>query len=233
MAASAPPPGAPGLDGEPGQFGGIRRLRNHWARPAGPRSYYWYLTFEGSPALHALARKCADAIDFPYYDLTGAQGLHMTLERIAFERDIPAGRLEDVTAAAVSACRAIPPFDLTFSLLGGVPGAVGFVPSLAGPARELRGALREATLSAYPDAAVKAESAFHPHVTVAYANADDIPAADAIAAVEKWNAAPARADVTVSEACLVLLERQPRAYAWQTISRVPLAGARMSPFPPA
>jgi len=30
--------------GEPGSFGNIRLLRNHWSGPAGPRAYYWYLT---------------------------------------------------------------------------------------------------------------------------------------------------------------------------------------------
>jgi hypothetical protein len=60
-------------------------------------------------------------------------------------------------------------------------------------------------------------------VTIAYANADDVPAAEAVAAVEKLNAT-ARVDVTIEDASLVLLARRQRSYAWQAISRVPLDG---------
>jgi len=93
----------------------------------------------------------------------------------------------------------------------------------AQPVRELRDALRAATLSACPAAPVTPHEAA-PHVTIAYANTDDVPAADAIAAVGKLNASTVRAAVTVGEAALVLLERRERSYAWQAISRVPLTG---------
>jgi hypothetical protein len=59
-----------------------------------------------------------------------------------------------------------------------------------------------------------------PHVTIAYANTDDVPAADVIAVVEKLNASTARAEVTVEETTLVLLERRHHSYAWQPVSRI-------------
>ena len=64
-----------------------------------------------------------------------------------------------------------------------------------------------------------------PHVTIAYANTDDVPAADAVAAVSKLNATAPGAEAAVAEATLVLLERRQRAYAWQPVARIPLAGA--------
>jgi len=63
-----------------------------------------------------------------------------------------------------------------------------------------------------------------PHVTIAYGNADDVPAAEAIAAVEELNASAPRAETTVNEAMLVLLERRHRSYAWQPVARIPLTG---------
>ena len=65
---SAPTPGLPDLERELDRFRSIRQLRNHWARPAGRRSYYWYLTFEPSAELRSLTRTCQEAIAFPYYD---------------------------------------------------------------------------------------------------------------------------------------------------------------------
>lgn len=204
------------------RFRSIQWLHNHWARPAGRRAYYWYLTFENSPELHALARECREAIAFPYYDLTPVPDLHLTLDRIAFEGDVTPDQLDAIEAAAVRGCRTVAPFKITVGALGGTPGAIGFTASPARPVRDLRDALRAATLSACPDAPVRSAE-FHPHVAIAYANSDGIPAADAIAAVEKLHAT-ARAEVTVEDAALVLLERRPRSYAWHPVSRIPLAG---------
>jgi len=63
-----------------------------------------------------------------------------------------------------------------------------------------------------------------PHVTIAYGNTDNVPTADAIAAVEKLNASGLKTDATLEEAELVLLERRQRSYAWEVVSPVPLTG---------
>ncbi|HEV3380647.1 MAG TPA: hypothetical protein VG142_06675 [Trebonia sp.] len=83
----------------PGPFGDIRLLRNHWAGPAGPRAYYWYLTFACDAAVCDLATRSQQALAFPYYDPVPPQGLHMTLDRIA-----PEGVCHDVGGAAIGAC---------------------------------------------------------------------------------------------------------------------------------
>ena len=204
------------------RFRDLRWLKNHWSRPIGPRSYYWYLTFENSPELHSLARKCQEAIAFPYYDLMSTRDLHLTLDRIGFDGDITPVQLDAVEAAARLTCHEIPPFNITIGSLGGTRGAIGFDASPVQPIKHLRDSLRATTLSAYPGAPVK-RSEFHPHITIAYANSDGIPAAPVIAVTEKLHA-EACADVTIKEAALVLLERRPRSYAWQATTRIPLAG---------
>jgi 2'-5' RNA ligase len=209
--------------GEMERFRNTRLLHNHWSRPIAQPAYYWYLTFETCLNLHSLGRQCQDAIDFPYYDLTPLRDLHLTLDRIAFAADITANVLSDIEAAALHVCQQIPAFDITIGPLGGTPGAIGFAASPAERIGGLRDTLRAATLTVYPGAPAR-RSGFHPHVAIAYANSDNVPAADVIAAVEKLNAT-VRADVTVTvkDAALVLLERQPRSYAWQAVSRFPLA----------
>jgi 2'-5' RNA ligase len=204
------------------RFRNIRLLHNHWSRPSVPQSYYWYLTFENCPELHSLAAECQQAIVFPYYDLTPPRDLHLTLDRIAFRADMTPDRLERIEAAATSACAKIAQFNARVGFLGGTPGAIGFTVHPVRPIHELRDALRRVTLSVYPD--IPAErSEFHPHVAIAYANSDGIPAAEAIAAVEKLNSIPP-VNVTITEATVVLLERLPRSYDWRTISRISLAG---------
>jgi 2'-5' RNA ligase len=204
------------------RFRNIRFLHNHWSRPIGPRSYYWYLTFENYPELHSLARECQEAVSFPYYDLTPLHDLHITLDRVAYGGDITPDRLRAIEAAAIHACEKVPPFDITIGSLGGTPGAIGFTAFPARSIRELRDTFRAATLSVFPDAPVK-PSEFHPHVAIGYANSDNVPAAEVIAAVERLNAT-AYVSVTITEGTLVLLERRSRSYAWQVVSRIPLVG---------
>ena len=204
------------------RFRNIRLLHNHWSRPIGPRSYYWYLTFEDSVELHCLTARCQQGIAFPYYDLTPIPDLHLTLDRIAFDGDITRDQLTAIEIAARRVCRNAEPLDVTIGALSGTAGAIGFTAFPAPALRELRDTFRAATLSVYPDAPV-GHSGFHPHVTIAYANSDGVPAADVIAEVEKLNSVPS-VNVTIKEGTLALLERRKCAYAWQVISRVPLAG---------
>jgi 2'-5' RNA ligase len=204
------------------RFMGLRELTNHWARPTGSPSYYWYLTFEDSSNLQYHARRCQEAISFPYYDLIPPSDLHLTLDRVAFEGNVTSDQLRAIEAAAIHAFERVSPFDITISSLGGTSGAVGFNASPSESIKRLRDIFREATLSAYPTAPIKA-SEFHAHVTIAYCNSDGIPAAQAVAAVEQLNRLP-RIDVRIEEGTLVLLERRQRAYAWQAISRIPFSG---------
>jgi 2'-5' RNA ligase len=204
------------------RFRSIRTLHNHWSR-AMPLAYYWFLTFENSADLHFLARRFQDPIDFPYYDLTPPRDLHLTLDRVGFHDDVSSDLLADISAAATSACHHMPSFDITTGSLGGTPGAIGFNVSPMDHLESLRDRLRAATLSVYPEAPVR-RNTFHAHVSIAYANADRIPAVDVVAAVDNINAtARAGVTVTVTDAALVLLEQRSRSYAWQVLSRIPLA----------
>ena len=212
---------SPGIEGLE-RFRRLRQLTNHWARPAGWRAYYWYLTFENSSKLRSLARQCQEAISFPYYDSIPPGDLHLTLDRIAFEGAITSDQLRAIEAAAMRACAGISPFDVTIGALGGTSGAIGFSASPIEPIRRLRDTFRETTLSVYPNAPTKG-SELHPHVAIAYCNSDDVPSAQAVKAVEKLHALPC-VGVAVQEGVLVLLERRQRAYVWQAISRIPLGG---------
>jgi 2'-5' RNA ligase len=203
------------------RFRNIRWLRNHWARPASPRGYYWYLTFENSPSLHSLVAECQEALAFPYYDLLPLPRLHLTLDRIAPSSDITLEQLHAIEAAAIRACQEIPPFEITIGFLAGTPGAIGYTACPAQPILSLRDTLRASVLSVYAGAPARGPD-LHPHVTIAYANSDGVPAAEVLATIEKLHTA--RVVATIEEVALVLLERRQRSYEWQVVSRIPLDG---------
>lgn len=213
---------SPALDHD--SFADVKLLRNHWSSPAGPRAYYWYLGFEGAPGVRALVARCQEAIAFPYYDLVLPQALHMTLGRVAAESELTAAQVNAIEVAAGHACREIPPFKITLGPLSGTRGAVGFDASPAETVNRLRTALWAATLAACPSL-VMPQRDMVPHVTIAYANAEDVPAADVVAAVAGLNEAGARAETAVEEVMLVLLQRGDRGYAWERVSGVQLQGA--------
>ncbi|WP_433727809.1 2'-5' RNA ligase family protein [Nocardia sp. CA-129566] len=214
-----------GIDGEDTRSGRqhVRTLRSHWTRPIGPRGYYWFLTFEKSPELRSLAKRCQGSIDFPFYDLTPPGSLHLTLDRISYFGEISPDQLSSIENSAVLACHSVMPFNITIDRLSGVRSAVAFDVSPAQRIDILRDVLRSATLSAYPDARLNSSKPHPPHITIAYANSDGVSAADAMAAVDRMNETIRGVDVKVAEALMVLLERRQRSYSWQVLSKISFA----------
>lgn len=203
-------------------FRGVTTLINHWSRPAVPRSLYWYLTFEESSALHTLSRRYQRAISFPYYDSVPIRSLHMTLDRIAFEKHASARLLNEIQAAASLACQGFSSFEIEVSSVSGTRGAVGFEVTQGSLIRDLRDQLSTATLSVYPTAPVRSTE-FHAHITIAYCNFDGVPVTETIKALESLGSLEPL-PIKIRHASLVSLERRARSYEWKTISRVSLSG---------
>jgi 2'-5' RNA ligase len=207
------------------RFRNLELLANHWSRPSLPRSYYWYLTFPDAAQLRVTAARCQQAITFAYYDRVRPESLHLTLARIGPQTEVTPAQLNAVEVAARHACQKIAPFTVTTGSLAGTRSAVGFSVTPAQPVRALSGALCAATRSAGPDLPSALQQAA-PHVTIAYANTDGIPAAEIIATVDELNTSITPAEIPVSTADLVLLERREHAYHWHLISRIPLTETR-------
>ncbi|MGV9413069.1 2'-5' RNA ligase family protein [Nocardia sp. NPDC003693] len=205
-----------------GHFDRVRSLRDHRARSAeSRRGYYWFLTFENAPGVAALAAHCLRSIEFPYYDPAAPGGLHLTLDRIAYEGDLDPARIEAIAAAARETCRDINPFRLVIEEVGGSQGAISLDVRPDPRVHELRAAVRAATLAVHPDAPVR-EGALRPHISIAYANTEGVRADAAVAAVRGLNATLEPVDAPVEAVSLVLLERVPGRYRWQTLSRIAL-----------
>ncbi|MBX6750435.1 MAG: 2'-5' RNA ligase family protein [Micromonosporaceae bacterium] len=201
-------------------FRRVRHLRNHWTR-TGPRvGYYWYVTFDQASDVLRLVRQCQDRLSFPYYDLVPPSMVHLTLDRIAYHPGPTADQLEAIASAARERCRPMMPFTITVAILTGTGGAIGLNVFPPEPVLELRQTLRAATLSVMPNASVT-NRALHPHVTVAYANTDGVPATAAHEVAEQSATLPP-ATARVDSAAMVRLERRTRSYHWDALTMVPL-----------
>lgn len=195
------------------------RLRPREGRD-GPLGYYWFLTFEHAPGLHALTKTCQQTIDPALFDTTPVAGLHLTLDRIAYCGASTPEQRASIAEAARLACADQAPVTLTFAQVTNLRGAVAFAVSPAESVRSLRDTLRTATLSVFPEAQVKDSSSL-PHVTIAYPIFEELQAR-AAATAEAMNATIEAVDVVVSEVVMVALEQHRNVYSWRVADRIPL-----------
>ncbi|WP_174188488.1 2'-5' RNA ligase family protein [Nocardia barduliensis] len=191
-------------------------------RRSGQLGYYWFLTFEQASELHSLIEDCQQAMDVHFFDPVQPNGLHVTLDRIAYDGDIALEHLESIAMAAGRACRDEAPFTLTIGRLTNLRGAIGFPVSPVERLRTLRGTLRTATQSVFPDAPVK-EPRSEPHLTIAYPLFEGL-SAEAAAIATKTEAKTDGVAVTVTEAAMVGLKRHAHSYSWNVMARIPLTG---------
>lgn len=193
----------------------------------GPLGYYWFLTFEHAPQLHALTKECQQAIDPAYFAATPANGLHLTLDRISRPYTTTAEVRTAIAVAARHACRNLSPFRLPITQLTNIRGAIGFAISPATSILELRDTLRRATLSVLPQAALK-ETSSDPHITIAYPIFEDLSDLAGTTAATAARAIHHAAEVEVTDAVLVSLELRAKTYTWTVVEQVALGARSMT-----
>lgn len=210
------------------RYRSLTMLDNHWDRPGwtrGRRWYYWLITFDRDPLVHALALRCQDGLrGLATLDFVPVGSLHVTMQRVRAGEDTTPGQLRDVVAAARSALTGTPPLELTVGPLAGSTGAVRLSVGPHGPVRAVREALRSAVASVYGEASIGGDADFVPHVSVAYNNAP-IPAAPVIDVVARLRSV-GTVDVVVSSLSLVEMWREQRTYVWKTIDAITLTADR-------
>ncbi|AEH11013.1 MULTISPECIES: 2'-5' RNA ligase family protein [Protofrankia] len=208
------------------RFAALDRLGNHWDRPGwtpGRRSYHWMLTFENATDLHTLAARCQDRLRLPVLDPVPAEGLHLTLQRLAFTDQINRAELDTAISETRHRIVDIPPFTLMIGPLAGSSGAVRLSVQPWEPVVTIRANILDATAAALgPSGVVTKPHGFRPHIGIAYCNSS-ANAQPIVSAVEELrHLSPARAGV--SAVALVELRREGRAYLWDTVARLPLSG---------
>jgi len=206
------------------RFARLDRLTDHWDRPGwtpGRRSYHWMLTFEDAPELHALAARCQERLHLPGLDLVPADGLHLTLQRLAFTDQITQADLDAAIAETRRSLASFSAFMLTVGPLAGSPGAVRFSVQPWEPVVAVREAvldIRDVVLG--PSRAAVRPDGFRPHIGIAYSNGanDAQPIVSEVARLRRLPPTTARVDAVA----LVELRREGRSYRWDTITRVSL-----------
>jgi 2'-5' RNA ligase len=207
------------------------RLAEHWRwRPDWHQDracLWWYLTFEGDPAVGDLARRVQGLLDrAPQLDLIPSPWLHLTLVEVGFADEVSATTVDRVVRATREALGDFPSFDVDLGPVSPLPGAVvlrAHAESLA----PLHECLTDAVLAARGASAVGTLRLLVPHVSVAYVNRDCDPH-EVLGPLDGLDLAAPSPSATVSGVRLAAVTRRRRHYQWTTRAVVPLAHPRVS-----
>lgn len=192
-----------------------------WWRPGwgvGRRFYAWHVNGFGE-ALHRLVgvyqRELSTVAGL---DLIPGEWLHLTMQGVGFVEDVLPRQVDALRAAAR---RRLGDLDtVTVRLHRPVvhPEAVLLPAVPDGPLQTIRYAVRAAIGDVFGAVPENADG-YHPHISLAYSNADQ-PAAPILEALDR--ATPAPVDLTIGSVSLIELHRDNRLYEWQTVERIPL-----------
>lgn len=199
-------------------FAAIDRMTDHWDRPGwypGRRAYYWMLTFADAPELHALVKRCHKELDHLGLDLVPADGLHVTLARIADRSHASPQAIEDLAHRARGLI--VDPLHVQAHPLAGSRGALRLSLTPWTPLIELHATLTKLTTEAGFTGS-KPTAGFRPHLGIAYNN-HDRPAAPVIDAASALRSLPP-VPLNVTSVELVELRREGRSYRWTLVHSV-------------
>jgi 2'-5' RNA ligase len=200
-------------------------LAEHWRwRPEWHQDracLWWYLTFEGDPAVGDHARRVQGLLDrAPQLDLIPSPWLHLTLVEVGYADEVSATTVDRVVRATREALGDFPSFDVDLGPVSPLPGAV-VLRAHAASLAPLHECLTDAVLAARGAPAVGTLRLLVPHVSVAYVNRDCDPH-EVLGPLDGLDLAPLPT-ARVSRVRLAAVTRRRRHYQWTTRAVVPLA----------
>ncbi|MCP2243331.1 2'-5' RNA ligase superfamily protein [Lentzea aerocolonigenes] len=206
-------------------FSQVDFMQNHWDRPGwveGRRSYHWMLSFHEDLVVQDLASRCQAELVRPDFDPVPLDALHLTIGRVAFADETAQDTVDRLVEIAKVKCKKLAPFGLEVGPLAGSRGAIRFTVAPWLPLLELHRTLAEATADVFDDMDRMQTPNFRPHVSIAYCN-QTVPVSSLLPLVGRLRAL-SPVSTSVVAASLVELRREERAYRYEEMARLDLAG---------
>jgi hypothetical protein len=211
-------------------FRRLDRLADHWWWRPGwhPTRRYltWFILFDDDPGLRVhVARMQAELADLDYLDPVPPDGLHMTIQGVAFADELTPDQVAALGAEADRRCADLAPFTLTIGPANGFEAGTFLRSTPWQPVAELRRRLREAVAAVLGEGRIpEGEPAeFKPHISLTYCHAA-APAADLIGRVARLRGFP-HTTTAIAGVDLVEQRREHHVYRWDVRHHVDLTGA--------
>ena len=208
-------------------FRRTERMADHWWWRPGwrPDRHYltWYLVFHDQALSDYVGGFQRALADLDYLDPVPVDGLHLTVQGVAFADEMPADQVAALGKAADEACADVEPFTLTVGPIAAYTGGTFLRTAPWQPVASLRERLRSAVGQILgPDAVPDEPARFKPHISVTYCNADP-PAAEVIRRLAELRQ---RSPISLPVASVDLLElrREDHAYRWDIRHHIDFTG---------
>ena len=209
------------------RFRQVDRLADHWDRhdwPPERRYLSWYIVFD-SPSLADYVKSYqAPLADLDYLDPIPPDGLHMTVQGIAYVDELSQEQTAEIARRAQGPCSGMAPFELRVGPIGGHRGGTFLRTAPWEPVVELRRHIQQAVREVLgPRDLAEPSAGFKPHISVTYCHSDP-PAADLISRLEELRSDWEPITVPVTAVSLLEVRRENRTYRWTERNRIPLTG---------
>lgn len=207
------------------RFQQVQRLADHWVRDDWPperRYLTWYVVFDDPTLRDLVSRYQRHLADLRYLDPIPPDGLHMTIQGVAYLDEVEDDQVSSIARGAGAACADLGPFDLRIGPIGGHRGGAFLRAAPWQPVVALRDKLRQTTLDVLGSRQLAEPSAgFKPHISVTYCHSDP-PARPLIDHLARLRDNPEYISVTVTNVSLLEVWRERRTYRWTERHRIEL-----------
>lgn len=208
-------------------FHHTERMADHWWWRPGwrPDRHYltWYLVFHDQALTDYVASFQHELADLDYLDPVPVDGLHMTVQGVAFADEMTIDQVTALGMAADEQCADIEPFTLTVGPIAAYPGGTFLRSAPWQPVAHLRERLRAAIAAVLGPDQVPAEPArFKPHISVTYCNATP-PATEVIRRLTDLRTRPP-INLPVHSVDLLELRRDGHTYRWHIRHHIDFTG---------
>jgi 2'-5' RNA ligase len=209
------------------EFRRIKRLGDHWDRhdwPPERRYLTWYVVFD-DPGLRAHVAALQDELaDLDYLDPIPPDGLHMTIQGVAYVDELGEEQIDAIGSRAKDLCSSLRPFGLSLGPIAGYRGGTFLRASPWDSVVEVRGRVREAVFDVLGDRELAEPSVgFKPHVSVTYCHAEP-PASALVSRLVKMRTKSDTIEVPVPGISLLEVWREHRTYRWNVRRHIDFVG---------
>lgn len=206
------------------RFQQVERLADHWDRHDWPPERHfitWYVLFDDPRLRGFVAEFQRRLADLDYLDPVPPDGLHMTIQGVAYADQLDDMQIQAITDRARSHCQGLTSFELHLGPLSGFRAGTFLRATPWAPVEELRRSLREAIVDVLgPDFVPTEARLFKPHVSVTYCHAS--PPADALIDRIRRIRWSEQISTHVHAVHLLDLYRQDRKYLWTPLAQIQL-----------
>ena len=200
----------------------INRWQNRQEPAPGQGTIYWHMLVGDQPEAREAARIARERLaNFSGLHMPPPEWLHITTLVVGPTYEITTEQQQDMLATASELVAALPPVDVTLGRILYHPEAIAAEVQPVGPLKQIRNAIRTATLKATGrEGYTEGPSQWIPHMTLAYSETEQ----QAEPLINTLGRALPTLNIAVNAVTLVVQQGPERLWDWHSVGRAAFLG---------